>query len=235
MRRRLISLMVLVAASLPLVVQPGDAQAATTCGPYVALYDGTNIVGITHYGVSANITAQKGVLCGSSTSASAAWTMIADAGATFPGYVQSGYVHLPGSSSMYQFAEYDKNSTVPYVYKQGASVSAGAKTNYEQVYNFSSGTMSMWVGSNDLLNTSFDPAVAWGGNTWYAEWEGETHYNGDDMPGTSGTHVHFTNMQVWNCRSCAWITPSGLTLSADSTRYGSAWVNSQSSFDIWTK
>ena len=136
-----------------------------------SLFDGTNVTGITHYGVSANITAQKGALCGGA-SASMAWTMIA--GVAVGGYAQSGYWHLQGSSSIYQFAEYRKNSNVNFVYKQGASVTAGAKTNYQQIYNFSSGLISMWIGSNDLLDTNFDPAVAWGGSTWYAEWEGET-------------------------------------------------------------
>ncbi len=234
MRKRLLTISTAIAAPL-LFSSPslGVAQAATTCGLYGSVFDGTNVTGITHYGVTANITAQKGALCGGSGSTSTAWTMIASN--AYGGYAQSGYGHDPGSSSVYQFAEYLKNSSANFVYKQGAIVTPGTKTNYKQLYNFNSGLISMWIGNNDLLDTNFDPAIAWSGSTWFAEWEGETHYNGDDMPGTSGTPVHFTNMQVMNCRSCSWITPSGLTLSSDSTRYGIAWVNSQSSFNIWTK
>ena len=87
-----------------------------------------------------------------------------------------------------------------------------------------------------MLTSSFDPTIAWGpAATWEPEYEGETHDNGDDMPGTASSPTYFQNMAIkTSVNTETWAAPTGLTVSSDSSRYDTAW-DTNSQMHIWTK
>ncbi len=210
--------------------QPYSVNAATSCSGATHLFDGTDPQSITHYGSKADINTRVPALCGASWSDSSIWAMMAS-GPGGCGYAQAGYIRHTGESTSSYFAEYLKDCSSSAGYKQ-TSAASGTHT-YSNVYNFSTGHISMNMDSTTLLTTNFDPAVSWSPG-WMPEWEGEVHDNGDDMAGSSSSPAYFSNIQIIPCRSCGWTTPSGLTISSDSSRYGYAW-NSNTQFHIWTK
>lgn len=132
-------------------------------------------------------------------------------GATSDGYAQSGYLRRNGDSTVYMFAEFSQCSTCAFTRKVVGSPSGSPR--YDEIYNFSTGQIQMYVNDDSqlLLNTSFDPAISWSA-PWMPEWEGEVHAQGDDMPGSTSAPT-----------------------SSTSTRYGYAWDTVNSGFHIWTK
>jgi hypothetical protein len=224
----------LLAGALVALLSPavGPANATVACGTAGFYFDGTDPRGITHYGVSANINTKVPGLCGSSNSDVSVWTMMANGTAGNGGYAQSGYGRHAGQSTVYIFSQYSKCDACGFVSKEYSTPSG--TVNYTQLYDFSAGQIVMQAGGTSLARTNFDPAVWWSA-PWVPEWEGEAHQYGDDMPGTSTSRTSFSNMTIKTCRSCGFTTPSGLSISSDSTRYGYVWNTTNSNFSIWTK
>ncbi|MHB8378744.1 MAG: hypothetical protein ACYDB2_02355 [Acidimicrobiales bacterium] len=233
------TIMFLVGMALS-VVELGSQQssgATTTCGPSGHWNAGLGRTPQTNYYVQANITTNIPGLCGATYSSSAAWTMIANSDLTIPsgfGYAQSGYLRTYGNSTV-MFSEYLQCATCGFHRRTGAAPPSGSPL-YDEVYNFSLGAIQMYVDNNTYLldTTNFDPAFSWTA-PWVPQWSGETHAQGDDMPGSASAPTYFSNLLIKRCRSCSLTTPTGMTLNVTSTRYGVAWDSVNSKFHIWTK
>ncbi len=225
------ALMVALAVYLQI---PDSVMASISCQGQTTLFAGTDSATLLHYGVRANITVRNPSLCGSNHSRSEAWVLTF--GTTAGGWAQVGYIKWPGYNSPLHFAEYQKNSNPgsDYAYKEGGAATGSPL--YTVKYIKSTGLLYMYVGSSTLLTSSFDPTIAWGSpSTWEPEYEGETHDNGDDMPGTATSQTYFQNMAIkTSVNTETWTAPSGLTVSSDSSRY-SAVKDSNSQMRIWTK
>ncbi|MFZ5920830.1 MAG: hypothetical protein ACOYY3_07245 [Chloroflexota bacterium] len=205
-------------------------QAATNCQGFAYNFTGTDPIPMTHWGIKAGINTKVPALCGASYSDSSVWVMMAGGGNCE--YAQSGYGRHQGQSTVYFFAQYSKNCSTPVTHKE-TSVASGTHT-YRAAYNFSTGKISMYVDTTLLLTTNFDAGINWTPG-WVPQWEGETHDPGDDVPGSQTSRVYFSNMKIIASHGGPWVTPSGLTGSSTSSRYGFAWNSQDSKFNIWTK
>jgi hypothetical protein len=147
------------------------------------------------------------------------------------GWAQSGYIYRDGVSGAYTFAQYSENGSAWYtVY--GSTISSTAL--YYESYDFSAGAMDLVADGTQLETTPWDPDLEWT-TPWLPEWEGETHYPGDDVPGTSASPTYFSSMGIITSRGGSVTDPSGLSVSSTYSNYGAAWDTSQSEFHIWSK
>jgi hypothetical protein len=189
-------------------------------------------------GASGNIVVRRGAVCDTDTSSgntSSAWTMVLPHNTT--GWAQSGYIRWYGSS-IYQFAQYKKDTATGYVTKLGATVGAGAPYQYWQqsIWNASAGQWQIRDNYNTtiLLQTNFNTFSSWS-EPFGVQWEGETQYSQSDVPGTSGATAHFSSMQVQREIDNGW--QSGLPTLAHptdtSSRYHASSI-SGNAFDLWT-
>ena len=206
-------------------------SAATSCQGFVYNFDGTDPTSLNTYETGSNISTMTPALClnNETWSLSAIWDMVAGSGANQ--YAQIGYLRLYGQSTVYYFAEYDKNASTPFV-RQTYGAASGTH-NYDVLYIFSTGVMQMSLDSSVKLSTNFDPAVWWSA-PWTPQWEGETHDPGDDIAGTSSSPVYFSSMCYKPNRSSGCVTPSGLTVSSTLSRYHVAWNTQNTKFHVWT-
>jgi hypothetical protein len=157
------------------------------------------------------------------------WVMIASNNSD--GWTQSGYVYRDGVSGAYTFAQYSENGSAWYtVY--GSTISSTAL--YYESYNFTAGAMDLVANGTQLETTPWDPDLEWTA-PWIPEWEGETHYTGDDVPGTSASPAYVSNMGIITSRGGSVTDPSGLSVSSTYSNYAAAWDTSQSEFHIWSK
>lgn len=221
---------VLVLGSL---VAATPAHATAACSGFNVQFDGNIPKQETNYITEANITTRGIALCGSSHSSASVWAMITGGGGN-DGYAQSGYLRTAGQTGSHMFSQYTQCQNCAFYTKEVGAPPAGSPQ-YVENYNFTAGNIGMYVnGSTLLATTNFDPAFVWTG-PWVPEWEGETHDNGDDMPGSSTSPTYFENMYIKTCRSCGLSHPTGQSLSSDSSRYGVAWNTTNVEFHIWTK
>jgi hypothetical protein len=216
-------------AVVPIVISPTVASAAT-CGSAGSYQVGTTAVPQTNYYAQATISLKPATLCGASDSFSTVWVMIASNNSL--GWAQTGYIYRAGYSGAYLYAQAVRQypSTPQTVYMAGAPSSAL----YYDSYYFNQGDMGMVANGNNLVTSNFDPVVSWTA-PWIPEWEGETHYSGDDVPGTSASPTYFSNMGIITGRSGPPVNPSGLSLHNNDSNFGAAWDISQSKFHIWSK
>jgi hypothetical protein len=209
-----------------------SARAATPCRGFGRNFSGIDGIPMTHWGVKARINTMLPALCSGANnpnSSSSVWVMMT--GGDTCQYAQSGYIRRKGVSTVFYFAEYSQDC-LSFTYKE-TDVASSTHT-YQVKYNFSTGKIHMYVDTTLLLTTNFDAGVNWTPG-WNPEWEGETHDPGDDVSGTPSNPVYFSIMGIITSRGGPWVTPSGLTGSSTSTRYGFAWNITNSKFRIWTK
>ncbi len=114
------------------------ASAATRCQGFIYSFDGAYNPSESNDGAGATINTMTPALClnNETWSASYAWAMTAGQGSDE--YAQSGYVRFFGYSTVYFFAEYDKNSSTPFVHREFGTAS-GTHT-YDELYDFDLGS-----------------------------------------------------------------------------------------------
>lgn len=190
------------------------------------------------YGASVDLNSRQPLLCNgvNTTSASAVWGEIASN--TNCGWAQVGYVKFP-KLAIKVYSEYNQQDCVitnQSVYKLVVWGTGQNGTHTYQV-RFKPGKhlARFWYDSFPIGVTPFDPGAAWGPQPWGRKWTGETHDNGDDMPGSAASPVFFTNLRYMNCAACAWVDP-GIPANVNDlpARYGLQ-QDAGSSFRIWTK
>lgn len=231
--RRVFILCIAGAIALCLNVLPSiqSASAANGCSGFVYHFDGAWNPSESNDGAGATINTMTPALCSGTdpNSASAIWAMTAGQGDDQ--YAQSGYVRFYGQSTVYFFAEYDKNSNTSFVYK-GFGTASGTHT-YDELYNFNGGYIQMEKDNVTLLTTNFDPAVSWT-SPWSPQFLGETHDPGDDIAGTSSNPVYFSNLCIVISRSGGCSSTPSLSLYSDLSRYHNAWDSQNHKFHVWT-
>lgn len=225
----------------------GSAGETSTCGTRATNFVGTDPAtnNGTVYAVTARINTEIPHLCGApdtgsrNGSASAVWTMLQGSGPG-DGYAQSGYEKSTNNfgdgksrSVTYYFAEAIRLhcSTCKDAFKETSAVSG--TNEYHQSYDFANNVIDMEINSTVLLKTKWDPKNNWT-SPWMPEWEGETHWTKDDVPGTASSPVYFSNMRIKKCKTCAWSWAT-LTASSTSSRYAYKWDTQNGKFHIWTK
>jgi hypothetical protein len=224
-----------LAMAMTLLLPAMPAAATASCSGAGNWFDGAYKSGTSLYAVDSTISKPNiPGLCGSTHSDVSVWSMIASgSNANTLGYAQSGYGRTHGESNVYYFAEYHHPYASGDVFKEGGVAAGGVE--YDEYYDFSGGRIHMTVGSSTFLTTDYDPILYWSA-PWQAQWFGETHDRGDDMPGTSSNPAYFSSLLIRTCRGCGLTTPSGVSLSDTyTTRYGEAWNTTNSKFHIWTK
>jgi hypothetical protein len=206
-------------------------SAATNCQGYKVDFDGAWNPSESNDGAGATINTMTPALCtqNASWADSSIWAMTAGQGAGQ--YAQSGYDRYEGQSTVYFFAEYDKNSSTPPVNKEFGTAS-GTHT-YDELYNFTGGFIQMEKDNTTLLQTNFDPIVEWS-SPWSPQFFGETHDPGDDIAGTSSSPVYFSNLCIVTSRSGGCSTTPSLSTDSDLSRYHVAWDNQNQKFHVWT-
>ena len=229
LRRGLASSLIVIAMATVPIVTTANVASAAACGTPASNFDGTTIVNQMNYYAQANIQVQPATLCGNVNSMSSAWVMIASKNGN-GGYTQAGYMFTPGNGARL-FAQYSKNGSA-YFGAFGVAISGTAL--YYDSYDFSAGDMVMDSDGYPLLTTPWDPVAEWT-TPWVPQWEGETAFPGDNVPGSASTPAHFTSMEIKTTRGGGVSNPSGLSVSSTSTNYGVAWDTVNSSFHIWTK
>lgn len=232
--RRVFILCIAGAIALCLNVLPSihSASAANGCSGYQDLFDGAWNPSESNDGAGATINTVTPALCSGTDqySDSSIWVMT-DGGANPYEYAQSGYDRSYGQSTVYFFAEYDKNKSTPFVDKEFGTAS-GTHT-YDELYNFNGGYIQMEKDNVTLLTTNFDPIVWWS-SPWSPQFFGETHDPGDDIAGTSSNPVYFSNLCIVTSRSGGCSSTPSLSLASDLSRYHNAWDSQNHKFHVWT-
>jgi hypothetical protein len=238
-RRIIIYSVGLLMVALALWLQiPTNVSAAIACQGSGAFFAGTQPINQQLYGVRANITVRNPYLCttpNSPWSASFAWVMIANNART--GYAQAGYVKMYGNSQSYTFSEYDQDLNNPPSFTRKVFSAASGSPLYKVLYSKATGKLSMYSDSTYLDVTNFDPTIAWGpASTWNPQYEGETHDNGDDIPGTMGSQVYFQNMSIkTSVNYDTWSAPVSSVMTIDPLYRYSVVQDNSSQIRIWTK
>lgn len=202
-----------------------------TCSGPTHAFVGTDPVEMNFYGIRATLNTQNPALCGASHSDSSVWVMISSS-PEIGGYAQVGYGKRTGQASPVYFLEFKKNYQTQRVRTEYYHVS-GVHT-YQVQYLPTQGRLCMYYDGVLLRCADFDPIVAWGSG-WRPLWDAETHDLGDDVPGTALAPVYFSNLRIQKTRGGSYVSPSGLTISSDSSRYRVAWDTSDIKFHIWTQ
>jgi len=233
-----LSVLMLVLTPIILSVLPlHHVSANTSCGVTGSFFAGTNAFYTSpNYGAYSNISPADGALCTTNgfPSGTGAWVM--EFGSGYHQYAQTGYIHFRNSTNQL-FVEFNKGDPNPYQHLYGIGLTT--TQNYGVYYyscNSCTNQMIMQVGgSGYYAGTPWDPATVWA-RPWSPQWSGETHDTGDDIPGTSSNHVHFTSLCIISTNGGACNTaPTGIGLgTTGSSRYHAQWVSSPTSFDIWT-
>lgn len=233
----LVTSLVALIVMLAVTALPSRAvKAATECGGTNTVHDGLYRFGTGVRDAKANIPTRAIYFCtggsGYSHSDVSAWSMVTGDGSLE--WAQIGYGKHRYDSATTYFAEVSTANYPEDYWRQGGNEASGT-SNFRVVYNETTDRMRMY--RNDILfyETTWNPFTKWG-TSWGHQWMGETHVNGDDMPGTSSNRTTFDPLLVYPCRSgCSWSVPSGLSLdNGNSTRYGFYWVDADT-FQIWTK
>lgn len=242
-----LALAVTVCALAP---SPAEAQLAT-CGTPGNWFDG--FVGFPtssdrHYeGVRAVLTVQSAQVCDSDHSVfnyssngqptplgnfTYAWSMITDP--TSGGWVQSGYFRSY-NQSLTNFSQVnDGHGYLHNAYTAGPAV--GSTHTYWQQYVPGGGIRSN-VDTTILQTTPFNPFSQWSNGDWSPQFLNETRYRESDVPGTTGSHMHWSGLQVQRFSDDAFVdVPCDLLTSPsdDSARWALQSTGC-TSFDIWTK
>lgn len=187
-------------------------------------------------GASAGIEYQYPYLCTEtpgSTSGVSVWAMIYGGFGDTDGYAQAGYLRSPGGYQHF-FSQY--NRCYPACGGGGTVISPSSPTqphNYKVLYDSNVHRIRMYWNANLLDTTSWDPYAVWSGAN-QAQYFGETHDRGDDVPGTSANVLQFTNASVQDAFTGTNVAPAALNHNVTpGTRYYS-WVWSNMALDIWT-
>jgi hypothetical protein len=233
--RLLSCFLVIGSTSLGLVaVFPGSVSpaGAATCGTSNLYLDGTNTTSTNAYYAQSDITTRVPAVCGSSATEDAAWVMIM--GSNKNGFAQVGYYETNNSNNDLLVAAEQETSVNNYVEKDFNVYAPSGSPQYSVLYNFNGGYMIMSAdNSNYIWDGTFDPLSYWT-SPWEPRWEGETHYSGDNVPGTASAPAYFSSMLITTTRGGGAVTPTGLTLGTNNSRYSYAWDTTDSKFHIWT-
>jgi len=227
----------------------GAAQGL--CGSEVNNFSGGNYWGSTLFyeGDSAIETVRGSQYCGGipfqiSSNFATAWAMIVshDGGG---GFAQAGFTqHSPASGNIHPFgADQRTGSISTYSETDVSSVNLAAGSNYKftTFWDPACDCEREEYGGTVIRSTSFDPYANWTGN-FSLEFNGETQWQGTDVPGVASSPTHFGGLQVENTdESIANISLVPLTMNATSSRYAynnpygcSSTVGSTLCFDVWT-
>ena len=209
---------------------------AADCQTFGWYFSDTDLKFMPVFGAKASINTEIPALCGGPYSSSSAWAMIVG-GDGIADYAQVGYIQEAGDSAIRYWAEYSTHLS-QYPIRRFGEVASGTHT-YLAQYNFSDGKIYMYVGNTDgsytlLAITEFSVDTFWlPGRS--PEWNGETHYQADDIPGTFANPVYFSNLRIIASRDGPWVTPSELAGGSTSSHYGFEWDIINDTFHIWTK
>jgi hypothetical protein len=133
----------------------------------------------------------------------------------------------------YYFTEYKKNSSTPAV-RQILGTATGANRHaYTVSYNTSTGQIDLYFDGTVETSTDFNPIGNWT-QPFEPFWSGETHDNGDDIPGTSSNPTQITAMAWQLTAGGSWQNVSNVKAGSNSTHYGYN-MPSSTSINIWTK
>jgi hypothetical protein len=170
------------------------------------------------------------------TSSPSAWVMVAGGGAHE--YVQIGFARQPGMASPMRFTETsDGDGNVDLDFYPGFW-SNGTNHFYEVLFDFSGPPRYFTLKADgQVFNHETDWSPEGGEWTvgWKAQFFGETWDRGDDMPGTSTNHEHFTNVKVIKTWGGGWVVPPNPFHPSTLSYYKFAWVTQPNYFDIWTE
>jgi hypothetical protein len=229
----------LAIASLLRVIDVHSSLAAVQCDILKWHFDGTDAKITNVVGVQATISSvPPPALCGEVWSDSSIWVLLGS-GDLLNGcaLAQVGYGRSIDHPKIKVFAEYgiDCDGMIPpIVMFKAPPGNHKYQVQYKRPPVAAKRKIHMWFDNIRVAKTNFDPEVAWGGQPWDEEWNGETHDEGDDVPGTPNVPAFFTLMRHKTCKACAWEIPVDLVLRSTSNRYAFKW-NAADNFQIWTK
>lgn len=154
-------------------------------------------------GVSASFIDAGDYLCSSitdSTNDVSSWTLVgSNSNPSNEGWAQSGQHYRWGEPCNRFFAQsvYNYPSTAP-VTTEGPCVVTGATHLAWSQYDTGCACEKMLIDNALIAQTPWNPKITWASLQWQAQYMGETHYIGTDIPGTTSLHTHFWNMQYEN-------------------------------------
>lgn len=209
------------------LAQAGPAQA--NCASYGLFFDGF-FSDNDPVGAATHITDRQIFLCGASTSDASAWVMLA--GNQGNEYAQVGFGRSDGQGER-TFSEWHGTvSNWAREYHFGV-FSAGTDHAYKVRYSESKQAMQMLIGSDVVDKTPFDPKSNWH-RPWTGQFLGETHWTGDDVPGTPGHRTDFDQAKTQSCETCDFNAPDNVTAGTAIQAYKFNWINHPTHSQIWT-
>jgi hypothetical protein len=238
-RLLLVACLAFAIASIFRLLDLQDTSASVACGGLDAFFAGTepNLTNVVS--VKADISSVvPPALCGAEWSDSSIWVLLGS-GHLNNGcaLAQVGYGRMQGDATIKVFAEYGwdcQNMIPPKIVFDAPAGNHNYMVTYKRPPKLSKRKIHMWFDGQRVAKTNFDPEVKWGELPWDEEWNGETHDEGDDIPGTVNVPAFFANMRHQTCRGCAWEEPVDLWLTSSSNRYAFQW-NLSDNFQIWTR
>jgi len=207
------------------------APLGVPCGTQGNYFDGTPYSTQTTYGAFASISTGNPTLCDTAGDSSA-WAMLSGGGQCQ--YTQVGYVKQRnmGDVAPHRFLEVRRGCGYPATfYRESATVSG--THSYRNSYIFSVGRVYLYWDTTKVAETTWDPALVWTPG-WAPEFNGETLYPGDNVPGTTGSPVYFSSLKRM-LRDSSWVNPINLTLTSSFSYYKYQWDTVNQRFHIWTQ
>ncbi len=147
------------------------------------------------------------------------------------GYVQAGYIRLPGFATPHFYSEYSSDGGNTFTRRSDVPIANKSSFGFKVQYDANAGVERMYTDGSLYASTPWSPVQIFN-VPFTEEYLAETHDRGDDMFGTPGSHVSQTNEQVQGPSS--WVNPP-----PGNHAYPFGWryhdnLTSANSVDIWT-
>jgi hypothetical protein len=240
-----VGVVALAQAVVVLALGTQEAGAAGAClgskGHYFAGWiinhrDGS---GDTYEGAQAHIQNNTGSFCTNGATDSshfcADWVMVSGGGCcgNNDGWAQAGFNRNYGGCTTYFSQWRVDTSHVPHSVFQGTCRTGGAT--FEVVFLLTLGDLAMEAGGTILSQTNFNPYQQWT-EPFLLQFNAESAYVGDNIPGTPSAHTAMTSMQLQRGDG-TWTGSTNITGAVSSCpwpfRYDTTFISSRS-FDFWT-
>jgi hypothetical protein len=232
----------ILAMGIMTMLADSSAAAVDACGAV----DQSRFVGVQYWpggyavrGAKATVDIQNADLCTTYVNGTSTWAMVNATELT--GWAQIGYINRASEPTPTYFWQWMKDSSAAnpnWATGVFGSPSIGATPTFKVERTGSNGHLFMYLNDDvacvdsECAETPFDPLVAWDGTA--AEWYGETHRVGSDVPGTNDDRVNFDNVRVKNT-SANWVSEVWTATGGDRCFYNLALVDTSSHFKIWTQ
>jgi hypothetical protein len=248
-------LLLAVGLTVPGALLPEAAASAaqSNCGVRTSYFDGyvwDNRWAPRFEGADATLTLRTGGLCGTDqnqiSNFTNAWSMIAgDPSGSACGWAQSGFERgyvVGGGNNIRHFGQISNDTCSILDTRYSSSyITPGTTHDYYSGYVPQCACAISYVDGVPYRTSSFDPYGTWT-YPFQPQFNGETSYLQNDMPGSSTSHTQFRSLMAENASTDIYVQmPCGMIYGNSQIDYGYSpvtWQQSSSncqSFDIWTQ